>query len=225
MDKETERTQRLTTIDLLHDDAVRDSYATFKHIMAQTMIFPRKFKLRIYAIQRAIEALNGQGLFLEFGVFKGAGLKLFARELEPHGLSITGFDSLQGLSEDWVGHAFGRKKGAYSVQGRPPDLPLNADLRAGWVQDTLPPFLAEHPEMPLAFANVDFDTYSPTAFALDAVKPRLRPGSVLLFDELYGYTGWRNHEYKALIECLPEDSYTFIGFGVEAVAIQMTRQP
>ena len=69
------------------------------------------------------------------------------------------------------------------------------------------------------------DTYTPTAFALDAVRPHLVENTVILFDELDGYPGWRNHEYKALTEVLPADSYKFIAFSEQAVAIQMTRKP
>lgn len=96
-------------------------------------------------------------------------------------------------------------------------------LVKGWVQDTVPGWLAQQGAAPFALAHFDMDTYTPTAFVLAQIRPRLVEGSVLLFDELYGYPGWRHHEYKALQENLPEGSYRFIGFSEQAVAIEMTR--
>ena len=52
-----------------------------------------------------------------------------------------------------------------------------------------------------------------------------RAGTVILFDELYGYPGWRHHEYKALCEVLDRDDYRFLSFSNEAVAIEMVRAP
>jgi hypothetical protein len=65
----------------------------------------------------------------------------------------------------------------------------------------------------------------PTAYALEAVKNRLSKGTVILFDELYGYPGWRHHEYKALTETLSEGDYQYISFAAEAVGIEMLRTP
>ena len=52
-----------------------------------------------------------------------------------------------------------------------------------------------------------------------------RKGSVILFDELYGYPGWRHHEYKALQEVLAPSSYRFISFSKQSVAIEMLKKP
>ena len=109
---------------------------------------------------------------------------MFARRLRKHGITVTGFDSLKGLSEDWLGNHNGREAGAYTVHGKAPELEPNAELRDGWVQDTLPGFLDEHPDETVALAHLDFDTYTPTAYALERIRPRLVPGSILLFDEL-----------------------------------------
>ncbi len=212
-----------TPIDLLHEGSVLESYETFKDHMEQALLFPQKGRNRSYAIERAISNHGDKGLYVEFGVFRAEGLNHFAKKLKKHGLSITGFDSLQGLSEDWTGNHNGRDVGAYSVQGKIPELEENASLRAGWVEETLPGFLEEQPDKPFAFAHMDFDTYTPTAYALGQIKNRLIPGTVLLFDELYGYPGWRHHEYKALLENIPEDAYRYICFSKEAVGIEMTK--
>ncbi|MEM7059097.1 MAG: class I SAM-dependent methyltransferase [Pseudomonadota bacterium] len=214
-----------TPIDLLHEAAVRESFATFRDHMEQALLFPQKGRIRSHCIERAISNFGDKGLYLEFGVFRAEGLNMFAKKLARRDLSITGFDSLRGLSEDWTGNHNGREAGAYSVKGKMPALEKNATLRAGWVEDTLPAYMDENPSLPIAFAHMDFDTYTPTAFALAQIKPRLAPGSILLFDELYGYPGWRQHEYKALTYTLSPECYRFICFSKEAVGIEITKSP
>ena len=86
----------------------------------------------------------------------------------------------------------------------------------------MPDWLAEN-EVPVAFAHLDLDTYTPTRFVLAALRPRLVPGSVLVFDGLYGYPGWREHEYRALREVLGEKGYAFLAFSEQAVALEIAQ--
>jgi hypothetical protein len=185
------------------------------------MLFPRKQHIRQFCVRRAVKNLKARGLFLEFGVFKGAGINLFAKELEGYSLEVYGFDSFVGLEEDWTGNQNGRPEGAYSLEGKVPIVHANAHLEVGWIQETFPPFLRKHSDEIVAFAHLDFDTFSPTEYALEKIKPRLVPGSIVLFDELYGYPGWRDHEFKALNNVLARETYEFICFSREAVGIEI----
>ncbi|MGY3439032.1 MULTISPECIES: class I SAM-dependent methyltransferase [unclassified Marinovum] len=218
-----DKIERITPLTLLQDHAVRDSFETFQEQMADAMLFPRKAMLRRYCMKQAILAQGTDALYAEFGVWRGHGVNLFARMLEDAGGTVTGFDSFEGLEEDWTGHAKGGETGRYNLDGVLPEVRPNVTLVKGWVQDTVPGWLAAQGDAPFALAHFDMDTYTPTAFVLDLIRPRLRAGTVILFDELYGYPGWRHHEYKALQESLPDDSYRFLGFSDQAVAIEMTR--
>lgn len=220
-DDDGDASRALTPLDLLNEDAVRDSYAAFRDHMAAAMLFPKKPPLRRFALATALRDCGPQGLFAEFGVWRGHGVNLFARDLMPHGLRIAGFDSFEGLEEDWTGHHRGREKGGFSTGGALPDVLPNVDLVKGWVQDTLPGWLAARPDTPVTFAHMDLDTYTPTAFVLQAIRDRLVAGSVLLFDELYGYPGWRRHEWRALCDMLPPERLHFIAFSEQAVAVQI----
>lgn len=211
---------RATPLDLLHDWAVRDSFETFREQMARAMLFPRKTDLRRWACARARDRHGASGLYAEFGVWRGHGVNLFARVLKGTGVTVWGFDSFEGLEEDWTGHARGGQKGRFTLEGKLPDVRPGVRLVKGWVQDTVPGWLAEN-EGPVAFAHLDLDTYTPTRFVLDALRPRLVPGSVLVFDELYGYPGWREHEYRALREVLGEGGYDFLAFSEQAVALEI----
>jgi Methyltransferase domain len=205
----------------LVSNSKRESFETFKKHMEQSMLFREKDRNRQFAVDRAIENRQTDELFVEFGVAGGQGCNLFGKALAPHGLSLTGFDSFEGLEEDWTGIQSGRQVGAFHQQGTLPAVPDNVTLVKGWVQDTLPGFMADAGDANFRFIHMDMDTYTPTLFALKAVKQKLVPGTVILFDELYGYPGWRHHEYKALQEVLSARSYKYISFSAESVAIEM----
>ncbi|SLN28289.1 class I SAM-dependent methyltransferase [Pseudooctadecabacter jejudonensis] len=212
-------------IDLLAHQSRVESMQHFKSEMEQSMLFKRKEQGRVFAIKRATDNAVENGLYMELGVAEGAGCRTFGKHLAGHGLSMTGFDSFEGLEEDWTGIQTGRGAGAFSTGGKLPDVPDNVTLVKGWVQDTLPGYLKANADRPVGFVHMDMDTYTPTLFALKALKKRLRKGSVILFDELYGYPGWRHHEYKALMETYDPADYEYIGFAPESVSIQMRRTP
>jgi hypothetical protein len=58
------------------------------------------------------------------------------------------------------------------------------DVRRGDVIKTLPEYLDDHPETIVSLAYFDLDLYEPTKACLQAIRPRLVPGSVVAFDEL-----------------------------------------
>jgi hypothetical protein len=138
------------------------------------------------------QAPDTGGLALEFGVYEGTTLKAIAAARE--GRNVYGFDSFEGLPEHWRN---GFPAGTFAVP-RPPEVP-GAELVVGWFDDTLGPFLAEHPEH-VDFLHVDCDLYASTRTVLNLVGPRLRPGSIVVFDEFFNFPGWQRHEYRAWCE-------------------------
>ncbi|HEX3888293.1 MAG TPA: class I SAM-dependent methyltransferase [Phenylobacterium sp.] len=168
-----------------------------------------------------IEKFPKTGLLMECGVFKGESINHIADVLKKDAdtRTIHGFDSFEGLEEDWAGENL--TKGDFDQKGALPPVRSNVRLYKGWVQDTVAPFLAEHPGEPLALLHIDTDTYTPAKYLLEQVKPRLTSGSIIAFDELVGYPNWRAHEYKALQEVLDPGSYTFVAFTSRRAAIVM----
>jgi methyltransferase family protein len=134
------------------------------------------------------------GMALEFGVASGNTLRTIAKARD--GKEVYGFDSFQGLPEAWLN---GMPAGAFARD----DLPAvpGAELVVGWFADTLPGFLEEH-QGHVDFLHVDGDLYSSAKTVLENVGPRLRPGSIVHFDEFFNYPGWQAHEYRAWLECL-----------------------
>ena len=205
--------------------SIQESAEVFREHMEKAMLFPRKRANRFFSIKRAISNDLTDGLYIELGVAAGDGCRLFGNELAEVGKTMTGFDSFEGLEEDWTGRQAGRQAGAFTQGGVLPEVPDNVTLVKGWVQDTLPPYLKETGKAPFSFIHMDMDTYTPTRFALEKVKKRLVEGSIILFDELYGYPGWKHHEYKALMEVLDPQDYHYISFSNDSVAIELLRKP
>jgi hypothetical protein len=166
----------------------------------------------------ALEAATVPGAFVELGVWTGESINYMAR-LKPNA-EFFGFDSFEGLAENWSGTALG--KGHFNVKGSLPIVPGNVTLVAGWFDSTLPGFIKNHPE-PLAFVHFDADTYESTKLALDAFSSRIVVGSVLVFDEFYGYPNWRNGEFKAFSEFVGSRklNFRYIAFSRQQAAVKI----
>ena len=187
--------------------AKRESVAYIIAHMQGALVRTDRFDLLTYALSRA----PSEGLILEFGVEKGASLRHLAA-LTPR--IVHGFDSFAGLPADWSGTK--ESKGAFDLQGRLPKHPANAKLHVGWFDATLPKFLATTPE-PAALIHIDCDIYASTVTIFEALKTRIQPGTVIVFDEYFNYPGWQNHEYKAFQEFIAASgqTYSYLGFSAE----------
>ena len=126
-------------------------------------------------------------------------IKLFSSIIKNK--KIYGFDSFEGLREDWSGYQM--TKGHNDLKGIVPEVPKNVTLIKGWIQNTLPTFIERNKNLKINFAHIDVDTYESTKFILQKIKPFLIDKAVILFDELYNFPGWRVGEYKALKEEFP----------------------
>src|SRR5579872_5086225 len=109
------------------------------------------------------EAVKIDGLFIELGVCTGKTINFIAA-LNPH-QKIYGFDSFEGLPEDWARGDIAIFAGTFGFKNPnllPPVL-HNVDLIKGWFNDTLIGFVETHDAEPIAFLHVDSDIYSSTA--------------------------------------------------------------
>ena len=155
--------------------------------------------------------LDVPGYVAEFGLMWGRNLNLLhcLRECyEPynHTRRLLGFDTFSGFvgssSKDALeGAPAGLyAAGAYSVpdgyEEKLADV-LRAqesishlshlrrfDLVKGDITKTLPEYLGKNPHTILALCYMDLDLYEPTRAVLQAIKPHLVRGSVLVFDEV-----------------------------------------
>ncbi|MFF7934456.1 TylF/MycF/NovP-related O-methyltransferase [Streptomyces sp. NPDC007940] len=175
-------------------------------------------------LRHACLSLRTDGDVLEFGVMGGQTLAILCEEFEDR--TVHGFDSFKGLPEDWTHDS---PVGTYSTEGRlPTGLPSNAQLHVGLFEDTLPKYLAGTDE-PVALVHIDSDLYSSAHTVLFGLAPRLRAGSIIVFDEFLNYPGWRRHEYRALTEFVDAFDVKFHYFSFASsylsVAVQLDSVP
>jgi methyltransferase family protein len=183
--------------------------------MPDAQVLEDRFALLRFALARAPQ----NGLVLEFGVEKGDSLRWIARHTAR---PVHGFDSFQGLPEDW--HGTKETRGKFDRKGRLPAVPANVSLHVGWFDRTLPPFLAATAG-PVALAHIDCDIYESTKTVLDLMGERIAPGAWIVFDEYFNYPGWRLHEFKAFQEWIAAAGrrYRYAAFSAEKghVAVEM----
>jgi predicted O-methyltransferase YrrM len=204
----------LPALGVVHESrgrAVADAADYADSRMAQALCLPGIEKLW----RHAFAARTPGGLIAEFGVFTGTSISFFASLTAE---TIYGFDSFEGLREDWKG--WENAKGTFDLKGVPPLVPANVTLVKGWFDQTLPPFLRQHAE-PFSFIHIDCDTYEATAAILQLAGDRFRKGTVVVFDEYFGYRGWRLGEFKAWQEFVAarELQYEYLAFSNFAASL------
>jgi len=114
-------------------------------------------------------------------------------------------------------------KGQFDMHGKAPRVEGNVRLVVGLFAETLPVFLAQN-RGPFSLVHVDCDTYQASKSVLDLVGSRLRVGTVLIFDEYFGYRGWKIGEFKAWQEFVEARgiSYEYLAFSLQAVSLRIT---
>ena len=149
-----------------------------------------------YEIYKQI--VNVPGHVVECGVFKGASLIRIAtfREVmeSPHSRKIIGFDAFgkfpeqqdpndtafirqfegaagYGISEDELRSVFEHK--AFR----------NYELVKGDILETVPAYVASHPELRIALLHIDVDVYEPTLAIMNHLYDRVVRGGVVILDD------------------------------------------
>lgn len=161
--------------------------------------------LFFYEIYKKI--VNTHGIITEFGVRWGQTLSIMSALrgiFEPFNRhrKIVGFDTFEGFEgisekdgtlcrcsdgsfsvtpdyENYLGEILSIQEGLNPI----PHL-KKYELVKGDAAETVPAYLQKHPQTIISLAIFDFDIYAPTKVALQAIKPHLCKGSILVFDEL-----------------------------------------
>lgn len=165
-------------------------------------------------LDHVLQLVPEDGYALEFGVASGRSLALIAQRLK-----VVGFDSFEGLPEDWRD---GFPRGMFAC--KPPQI-ANASIVIGLFDETLPRWFNEgdDPLDELRLVHIDCDLYSSTATVLEHVGPRLLPGTYVVFDEFHGYPGCEDHEQRAWSEFIAATgrAYDVVGHGPEQWAVRI----
>jgi Methyltransferase domain len=206
----------LTLQDLVNQNAVQDSALYAIKNFSESMQFDARSELWSYCLNINPSRI---GIVAEFGVWKGESINFFARNCKE--ARVFGFDSFEGLEEDWYGYKL--QKGFFSMNGELPRVESNVKLIKGWFEDTVPNFIKELGGEQISILHVDVDTYKPSKYLLNAFAKNLTRGSIIIFDEYFGYTNWRSHEFRAFQEFVSNFGikYKYIGYTNMAVAIEI----
>ncbi len=168
--------------------ALEETAVFVEQHMTCTPFYDDKFEL----LEAAIQVAPKTGLVCEFGVAGGETVNFIASKVDD----ITyGFDSFEGLPEDWVG---GLKKKAFKQEALP-RIRANVRLVKGLFQEALPPFVKEHTG-PCAFVHIDCDLFSSTETVFRHLGAQIIPGTVIVFDEFFNYPGWKQGEHQAFTD-------------------------
>jgi O-methyltransferase len=139
-------------------------------------------------------------LYLEFGVARGDSMRWWSRHLSQPESRLHGFDSFEGLPEEggpWI-------KGQFGTGGKPPVIhDRRVQFFQGWFHETLPRY--EPPAHEILLINIDADLYSSASYVLRCMRPYIRKGSFIYFDEL----NQPEHEQRAFDEFLRESRLQF----------------
>ena len=193
----------------LEDNYIDEAFNHFLEHYKKSLLFKTPVEIREYAVQTSLlNDDNKKYYYLEFGVAGGGSANFFSKYVNK----LYCFDSFEGLKEDWIG-TFGQVKGLYTQNKKIPKLRSNIETVVGWVEETVDVFLKKN-NPKINFVHFDLDTYSSTKFTLEKIKPYLVKNAILIFDQLYGYVGWENGEYKALKEVFKDEEFKYLAFTI-----------
>ncbi|CAM8461946.1 Tetratricopeptide repeat [Candidatus Methylopumilus universalis] len=183
------------------DDLSQSRVKSFQYL-SRIKPMPKLLGSGYTVLKKSYEAISLQnGLILEFGVRHGTSIRQLASfTLKP----IYGFDSFEGLPEDWHQES----KEVYSTKGKIPKVPPHVTLIPGWFEETLPLFL-EKREEDVALINIDCDIYSSTKTVLDLLSDRIKKGTIIIFDEYIGNLHWEEDEHKAFMESIDQYQWKY----------------
>lgn len=157
-------------------------------------------------IERACELINTNYKdVLEFGVFKGTTINLIKEKLADQGYNIYGFDSFNGLPEDWIsfdGKIAGDglcKAGFFTNNGVIPNI-SGVTMYCGWFEDTIKKYLKI--AKPIALLHIDCDLYSSTKTVLYNLIDYIKKDTIIVFDEWFYNANpiYNDHEQKCFYE-------------------------
>ncbi len=138
--------------------------------------YQKRYKLYDYIFTS--KKLDQALCYLEFGVSGGYSFDWWVKANNHPDSTFTGFDTFEGLPEDWGGF----KQGAMTA-----NIPKMDDQRVeflkGLFQDTLPGFVKKFDANSRKVIMMDADLFTSTLYVLTMLAPYLKKGDIILFDQ------------------------------------------
>ena len=142
--------------------------------------------------------VSDQGIdFLEFGVYEGKSLFEWSELNNCKNSRFFGFDTFEGLPEDWDRIKHTDPAGHFDTKGI---LPKTSDPRIkfikGLFQNTLNNFLDSYKPNNRIIIHNDSDLYTSSLFLLTTLDEFLKNGTIIIFDEFF----CASHEFQAFYD-------------------------
>lgn len=210
-----------------NDPAANDFVKT--HLKGAKVFYSDAGVLR-YAVE--VDLKGPPGFWLEMGVGMARTINFIAGLVanDASMIQVHGFDSFQGLPEDWDqgDRIFKVKTFSLRVPTYMPPTLNNVLLYKGLFKDNLPVFRDTILQKePIRFLHIDCDSYTPTSEVLTILEENIGPGTVIVFDELYNYPNYAVHEWKAFQEFLQRTGYKveYLAYNVNHEQVAVLIQP
>ena len=138
----------------------------------------------LYQTLLSQEGLDGPIDYLEFGVYRGESLRWWVENNKHPDSRFAGFDTFEGLPEDWGKMA----AGTFTTQGAFPDIhDSRCRFVKGLFQESLPAWLSDFNPSKRIVLHIDADLFSSTLVILMLLLPKLKKSDIILFDEFNSY--------------------------------------
>ena len=202
---------------LMRREAVVDSFNYAKENMTAAYSFLDRFEGLSLSIREAKRRFPDRNFVMEFGFYKGGMINFQARKFP--GLNFVGFDSFEGLQENWHGMA---PEKTFDLGGKLPRVRSNVTLVKGWFAESGPRWKAENPSVRIPLlVHVDCDTYDATVDVLKLCSDYVEHGLIIHFDDFFGFPNWRSGGFKALKEISESQQWrlTYLSYGTKEVAV------
>jgi hypothetical protein len=181
-------------------------------------------KLRIFSTREKLwervleeyELGEEPNIYFEFGVAWGYLTSWWTQKIQNDSSKWHGFDRFTGLPRKWEA----LPEGAFSANG---DTPQIFDERIVWHIGDVESKIHEIAETSLAAFHrriifFDLDIYEPTKIAYESLKPYLRKGDILYFDEARMADEWKLISEQVIKDC----TFKVIGITFNCLAIEIT---
>ena len=156
----------------------------------------RKFSTREEIYKYVVSELTGNECItlLEFGVFEGNSLGVFSR-LNTHPDSrFVGFDTFEGLPENWNSGWGVIEKGSYTTNGAIPEFDdSRVSCIKGYYQEVLDDFLESFTASGQVVVHIDCDLYSSSLYVLTKLDQLRGLKPLILMDDFSS----PNHMFRA----------------------------
>jgi O-methyltransferase len=184
--------------------------------------FPSKWSYyKRYPLYKKVmenEVGNSTINYLEFGVASGQSFKWFLEQNKNAESSFHGFDTFDGLPEDYGPY----KKGAFSTGNKFPEInDERGKFYKGLFQQTLPSFLKDFDNTKRNVLMMDADLYSATFYVLSSLSEFLKKDDIIFFDqfavpthEFRAYLDFTQSYYRNLQLIAAANNYYFVAFKV-----------